>query len=89
MKKIAAYIYVADGYQPLTLIRPAAEVLLDMERNITKDQASPSLEPVANLLKVDEFLKDEAMADITLTKTVWAVSNHFLLSDQIDMGKMV
>lgn len=88
-EKLLPYIYVADGYEPINVNTASAEVLRCMAKDITKDQAESIFRASGKpFKKVDEFLKDEAMADISINKTsLSVVSNHFLLSGQIDMGK--
>ncbi|TAK65331.1 type II secretion system minor pseudopilin GspK [Methylobacter sp.] len=88
-EKLLPYIYVAESYEPLNVNTASAVVLRAMVGDIKKDQAESIFRASGKPFeKVEDFLKDEAMAGISVNKTSLGVtSNHFLLSGQIDMGK--
>ncbi len=88
-QKLLPYIYVAEGYQPVNVNTASAVVLRCMAKDIKKDEAESIFRASGKpFKKVEEFLKDEAMAGISVNKTsLGVISNHFLLSGQIDMGK--
>jgi general secretion pathway protein K len=60
-----------------------------MADNINKNKAESLFRASGKpFKKVDDFLKDEALSGISVKKeSLTVVSNHFLLSGQIDMGK--
>lgn len=88
-EKLLPYIYVTENYEPLNVNTASAVVLRAMADDIKKDQAESIFRASGKPFeKVEDFLKDEAMAGISVNKTSLSVtSNHFLLSGQIDMGK--
>jgi general secretion pathway protein K len=88
-EKLLPYIYVAEGYQPVNVNTASAVVLRCIAKDIKKDEAESIFRASGKPFeKVEEFLKDEAMAGISVNKAgLSVVSNHFLLSGQIDMGK--
>ena len=88
-QKLLPYIYVAEGYQPVNVNTASAVVLRCIAKDIKKDEAESIFRASGKPFeKVEEFLKDEAMAGISVNKAgLSVVSNHFLLSGQIDMGK--
>jgi len=87
--KLLPYIYVAEGYQPLNVNTASAVVLRCLADGLKKNQAESIFRAAGKPFeKVEEFLKDEAMADISVNKnSLSVVSNNFLLSGQIDIGK--
>ncbi len=90
-QKLEPYVYVAEDYQPLNVNTADAVVLRTLAENMKKSQAesiySASGKPFE---KIEDFLKDEAMSDISVDKKSISVkSNYFLLSGQVDMGKNV
>lgn len=88
-EKLLPYIYVTESYEQLNVNTASAVVLRAMAGDIKKDQAESIFRASGKPFeKVEDFLKDEAMAGISVNKTSLSVtSNHFLLSGQIDMGK--
>ncbi len=88
-EKLLPHVYVADGYEPINVNTASAVVFRSMADNIKKDQAESLFRASGKpFQKVEEFLKDEAMAGISVDKKhLTVISNHFLLSGQIDMGK--
>ena len=88
-EKLLPYIYVAEGYQSVNVNTASAVVLRCMAKDIKKDEAESIFRASGKPFeKVEEFLKDEAMAGISVNKAgLSVVSHHFLLSGQIDMGK--
>jgi len=89
LKKMQPYVYVAKSYEPLNVNTANAVVLRCLADGIKKNQAESIFRAHGKPFeKVDDFLKDEALADITINKKHLTVnSNHFLLSGQINMGK--
>lgn len=80
---------MAIGYEPLNVNTASATVLRCLADGIKKNHAESLYmahgKPFEN---IEDFLKDEAMAHITVDKkTLSVASSHFLLSGQIDMGK--
>jgi len=88
-EKLLPYVYVAEGYQPLNVNTASAVVLRCLANDIKKNQAESIFRASGKPFeKVEEFLKDEAMSGISVNKeSLSVVSNHFILSGQIDIGK--
>jgi len=88
-QKLLPYVYVANSYEPINVNTASAVVLRCLADDMKKDQAESIFRASGKPFeKVEDFLKDEAMADISVNKMSLSVtSNHFLLSGQIDMGK--
>jgi general secretion pathway protein K len=88
-EKLLPYVYVAGGHEPLNVNTTSAVVLRCLADDIKKNQAESIFRAHGKPFeKVDDFLKDEAMAGIGVDKTSLTVaSNHFLLSGQIKIGK--
>jgi general secretion pathway protein K len=88
-EKLLPYIYVADSYEPINVNTASAVVLRAIADNIKKDQAESVFRAHGKpFQKMEDFMKDEAMAGISVNKATLSVtSNHFLLSGQVDMGK--
>lgn len=88
-EKLRPYIYVTDSYESLNINTASPVVLRCLADGITKRQAESIFRAHGKPFeKVEDFLKDEAMAEISVDKkSLSVVSNHFLLSGQIDMGK--
>lgn len=88
-EKLLPYVYVTEGYEPINVNTASAVVLRAMADNIKEDQAESIFRASGKPFeKVEEFLKDEAMAGVSVNKmSLSVVSNHFLLSGHIDMGK--
>ncbi len=87
--KIQPYIYVASGYASLNINTASAEVLRTLAPDIKKKEAESIYNASGKPFKaVDEFLADEAMSGIKVNKDhLTVVSQYFLLSGQIAMGK--
>ena len=88
-KKLLPYVYVANGHELLNVNTASAFVLRCHADNITKNQAESIFRAHGKpFIKVEDFLKDEAMSGIHIDKTSLSVdSNHFLLSGHINIGK--
>jgi general secretion pathway protein K len=88
-KKLLPYVYVSKGHEPLNVNTASAFVLRCLADNITKNQAESILRAHGKpFIKVEDFLKDEAMSGLNIDKTSLSVdSNQFLLSAHINMGK--
>lgn len=87
-EKLLPYVYVANAYEPLNVNTASPVVLRCLADGIKKIRAeSIYMAHGKPFEKVEDFLKDEAMADISVDKESLAVtSKHFLLSGKINMG---
>lgn len=83
------YVYVADGYAPLNINTASATVLRCLADDISADQAESMFRARGKPFeKIDEFLKDETVSDTGIGKYgLGVISNHFLVTGQIEMGK--
>lgn len=88
-QKILPYVYVTDGYAPLNVNTASTMVLRCLADDMSADQAESIFRASGKPFeKIDDFLKDEAVIDRAIRKYGLAVmSQHFLLSGQIKMGK--
>jgi general secretion pathway protein K len=88
-QKLLPYVYVAKDREPINVNTASVMVLRTMADNINKNKAESLFRASGKpFKKVDDFLKDEALSGISVKKeSLTVVSNHFLLSGQIDMGK--
>lgn len=82
------YVYVAEGYAPLNVNTASATVLRCLADDISADQAESMFRAAGKpFAKVEDFLKDEAVADLKLGKYGLSVgSEHFLLSGSVEAG---
>ncbi|MFA5984153.1 MAG: type II secretion system minor pseudopilin GspK [Methylococcaceae bacterium] len=85
--KLQNYIYVAKDYEQLNINTASAVVLRCLADDISKDKAESIYRANGKPFdKVDEFLKDEAMAGIEVNKdTLGVTSKHFLVSGKVEM----
>ena len=88
-KILLPYIYVADKRQAININTASVVVLQTLAADITKDQAESLYKASGKPFKdIEEFLKDEALEGIAVNKeSITVVSDYFLLSGHIDMGK--
>lgn len=88
-EKILPYVYVADEYTPLNINTASAMVLRCLADDMSADQAESIFRASGKPFeKIDDFLKDEAVTDSAIGKYGLSVmSQHFLLTGQIKMGK--
>ena len=88
-KILLPYIYVADKRQAININTASVVVLQTLAADITKDQAESLYKASGKPFKdIEEFLKDEALEGIAVNKeSITVVSDYFLLSGYIDMGK--
>lgn len=82
------YVYVADGYAPLNVNTAEATVLRCLADDISADQAESMFRAAGKpFAKVEDFLKDEAVARLKMGKYGLSVSSeHFLLSGNVEAG---
>lgn len=87
-KKLLPHIYVANSYELLNVNSASPVVLRCLADNITKNQAESIFKAHGKPFeKVEDFLKDEALSEISIDpKTISVTSHQFLLSGQIHMG---
>lgn len=83
------YIYVAQGYMPLNVNTASPLILRCLADDISKDQAESMFRASGKPFeKIEDFLKDEAVAETKVRQYGLGVSSkYFLLKGQIDMGK--
>jgi len=80
------FIYVADGYAPLNINTAEAGVLRCLADDISQDQAASIFRASGKpFKKIEDFLKDEAVAELKIGKSgLSVVSEHFQLRGTID-----
>ncbi len=80
------YIYVAEGYAPLNINIAEAGVLRCLADDISEDQAASMFRAGGKpFKKIEDFLKDEAVAELKIGKYGLSIgSEHFQLSGNID-----
>lgn len=89
-RRLLPYVYVADGYVPVNVNTASATVLRCLADGISADQGESIFRAGGKpFKKIDDFLEDEAVSDAGIRKYGLSVtSHHFMLSGQIDMGKI-
>lgn len=87
-EKLLPYIYVAESHELLNINTASSMVLRTLGDKISKNRAESLYRASGKPFeKVDDFLKDEAMSGISVNKiSLSVISNHFLVSGQIDRG---
>jgi general secretion pathway protein K len=80
------FIYVAEGYAPLNINTAALGVLRCLADEISVDQAASMFRAAGKpFKKIEDFLKDEAVAELKIGKYGLSVgSEHFQLTGNIE-----
>ncbi len=83
------YIYVADDYAPLNINIASATLLRCLADDISADQAESIFRAAGKPFNnIDDFLKDEAVSNLSIAKYGLGVSNqHFLMTGDIDSDR--
>ncbi len=88
-KKINPYVYVAPHFEPININMASVEVLRTLAPDIKEKDAESIYKASGKPFKtVLAFLEDEAIRGVNVNKDrLTVVSQQFLLSGHVDMGK--
>lgn len=89
-ERLLPFIYVAPGYAALNVNTASSQLLRCLADDISQDQAESMFRAAGKPFKdVNEFLQDEAVANLGITQQGLTVNSHyFLLSGTINMGRV-